>query len=526
MTGNDGFEQSLGMTLRAGVAEVESAERLWQDLMVTAEHRGPRLGGRALAEQVNNNPFADQFATSLGVTLGRILVSPEEAESRRVQADVSEFIVHLRPALVSGLLRADPDARRRGLFFERAVEQLTLGAAYRLVSALAALVGRPLSEPLRNQFRSQAKRLDVLAPEVRPEAEEPLRATLRGLVESLHASAPGSPGGGGLPRVATARQAGRAVPEAERIVQLAIEINTEGPAVWIALAEMVAAETSRGVVDLVKRAPDGATVTAPLMKRVATTQELARLLEHDPVDEDAVDAFLHGLGIAAARVMLEAVVESRSRSTRRFLLDRLAQFGPQIQPLIEGRLRDGRWFVQRNMIALLRVTQCAPDNALATRFLQNTDDRVRREAVLWCLEAGPTRERAIVEGLKDPSAEVLRPTLQAARAGLPQAAVPVLAKRVLEADYPPGFRVLSLGLLGRSGNALALEALLHFAISGRTLIGRPKLAAKSPEMLAAVTALARTWRGDRRAGGVLEQARRSRDPQIIAAAKTGSVEMS
>jgi hypothetical protein len=208
------------------------------------------------------------------------------------------------------------------------------------------------------------------------------------------------------------------------------------------------------------------------------------------------------------------------------LLERLARFGPQIQPLVEGRLRDGRWFVQRNMISLLRAASCQPDPALASRFLQNSDERIRREAVLWCLQSAETRERAIIEGLKDGSADVLKPALQAARSGLPQSAVPVLAKRILESDFPPAFRVLAVSLLGRSGNTLALEALLHFATSGRTLLGRPRLAAKSPEMLAAVTALARTWRADRRAGGILEQALRSRDAQVVAAAKTGSVEIS
>jgi hypothetical protein len=433
------------------------------------------------------------------------------------------LIAHLRPALVSGLLRADPDVRRRGLFFERAVERLPLAAAYRMVSALGALVGRPLSEPLRKQLRRQARRLEDLPLPVRSEAEEPLRATLRTLVETLRESSAAASNG---PRPVVPRPSGRAVPEAERVLQMAIEVDAGGDAVWDAVSEMVASQDIRTVIELVKGAPRDVALTAAIMKRVASPQELAHLLERQPLDEEAVDAFLHGLGLAAARVLLEALVESRSRPTRRFLLDRLARFGPQIQPLIEGRLRDGRWFVQRNMIALLRAAECRPGTALATRFLQNPDERIRREAVLWCLDTPETRERAIIEGLRDSSSDVLRPALQAARSGLPHSAVPVLAKRVLDTDFPPGFRVLALSLLGRSGNVLALEALLHFAASGRTLLGRPRLAGKSPEMIAAVTALARTWRADRHASGILQQALRSRDPQVVTAAETGSVEIS
>jgi hypothetical protein len=521
MIESEAFQQSLGMTLRSDPMAVDSAEQLWRELMVTAEFSGPRASGHELAESINDNPFSDQFAMSLGLTLGRILNGPDDLETRRVLSDAGDLIVDLRPALVAGLLRAEPETRRRTFFFERVVERLPLAAAYRLVNSLASMVNRPLSSQLKTQLRSQSRRLELMPPDLRPEAEETLRATLLALVATLNGSdtLPGE----GTPR---ARPAGRAIPEAERLIQLAIEVDAPGDAVWIALSEMVATESVRAVVELVKQAPLGPEVTAAIMKRIATAEELARLVEHEPIDEEAIDAFLHGLGVAAARVLLEALVESRSRAVRKVLLERLAGFGPQIQPLVEGRLRDNRWFVQRNMLALLRACSCRPDPSLATRFLQNSDERVRREAVLWCLQSQETRDRAIVEGLKDASSDVLRPVLQAARAGLPQSAVPVLAKRVLESDFPPGFRVLALSLLGRSGNALALEALLHFASTGRTLLGKPRLASKSPEMLAAVTALARTWRADRRAGGILEQAVRSRDAQVVAAAKTGSLEIS
>jgi len=107
----------------------------------------------------------------------------------------------------------------------------------------------------------------------------------------------------------------------------------------------------------------------------------------------------------------------------------------------------------------------------------------------------------------------------AARDGLPDVAVPVLAKRILDQDFPPEFRVPSIQLLGRSKSVLALDALLKFVVGGSTLLGKPKLAAKSPEMLAAVKGLARTWPAERRAKVLLELAAASKDSQIIAAAE-------
>jgi hypothetical protein len=526
MSDTDQLHHSLGFTIRPGDPGTESAESLWQELAFTADFHGGRPSGRELATRINATPFADEFAAAIGSTIARILASdPNDSHRRQVLADVSDLIIHLHPGLVGGILRGEPDPRRRLEFLERAVTWLPLAAAFRLVAALAALAGHPLSEPLRVLLRKMAHRTTTLPPDLRVEAEEPLRATLDNLVINM-LTRPAREMTSGFEPVTQklVRRADRATPEAERVVQMAIEVGTLGDAVWTALNDMTESSGVGPVVELIKRWPAPDATTSAIMKRVVTPQELARALEQEPLDQQAVDAMLQGLGLGAARVMLETLVESRSRVTRRFLLERLVAFGPQIQPMVEGRLRDSRWFVQRNMIALLRAAACRADMSTAGRLLQSGDPRVRREVVLWCLETAETRERAIIEALKDSSADVLRPGLQAARAGLPQAAVPILAKRVLDADFPPGFRVLALSLLGRSGSALALEALLHYSILGKTFMSKPKLAPKSPEMLAAVAALARSWRSDSRVSGLLRQALKSRDPQVVAAARGGAPE--
>jgi hypothetical protein len=92
-----------------------------------------------------------------------------------------------------------------------------------------------------------------------------------------------------------------------------------------------------------------------------------------------------------------------------------------------------------------------------------------------------------------------------------------LSKRLVEPDFPPEFRVLAINLLGKSGSVLALEALLHFAQGGKTLLGKPRLAGKSPEMLAALGALARAWPAERRTVVLLEQAKKSRDADVSGA---------
>ena len=120
----------------------------------------------------------------------------------------------------------------------------------------------------------------------------------------------------------------------------------------------------------------------------------------------------------------------------------------------------------------------------------------------------------MVVALRDPEEELLKIGLKAARDSLPEAAVPLLARRVADPTFPAQYRTSVLHLLARSQSVLALEVLLGFAVSGKTFLGKPALAPKSPEMLIAVSGLARMWSHDRRVADLLERARKSDDREI------------
>jgi hypothetical protein len=224
------------------------------------------------------------------------------------------------------------------------------------------------------------------------------------------------------------------------------------------------------------------------------------------------------MGATATDSLLEELTMSTSRVTRRGILDRLAGLGAGIGPAVTERLMtEQRWFVIRNMLHVLREAGCAVQNVALPTFQNHSDARVRREAMLLLFQDPIARDRAITNGLKDTDPYMIRAALREARNGLPDVAVPVLGKRIMETDYPPELRVPAIHLLGRSKSVLALDALLRYVFGGTTLLGKPKLAAKSPEMIAALRGLARTWPHERRAKPLLEQAAASGDPQITAA---------
>jgi hypothetical protein len=396
-----------------------------------------------------------------------------------------------------------------------------------MASAVAAALGRPLSPALRMIIRKFARASAGQDTDAADWARTSLQELLRGI--TLEWTQPRKGGRGFEPAThqPQPRSAGRTTPEAERVVQVALECEAMGDAVTAAVHELVQAGETRLVIDLLAEVPETNPAGQAMVRQIATADGLLEALAKEPPDTAAADVLLRGLGITAAKVMIEMLVESRSRPTRRYLLDRLAKLGPEVRPLAEGRFKDSRWFVLRNLVALFRAAGAPADPPTVERLLAHGEPRVRRETLLWCLESPAMRERGMGVAIAEGDAAMLRPALQAARSDLPGSVVPVLARRLLQPDFPPEFRVPAIQLLGRSGSLLAVEALLHFVQNGTNLLGRVRLASRSPEMLAALRALARGWPQERRVQPIIEAARESRDTHVstaVASAPSGKVE--
>jgi hypothetical protein len=510
--------QPIDLTVRGGFSFGRGPGPLWEDLATAADALDPALGGRGLADRINAHPDVRTFTLAISRALYGIVeqvgLDPvgAAADARRL----SELIVRLRPAILAAALRAESGLQARRDFLRDAARVLTIPAVLRLAFAASAAYEYPLSPALRALLRKLAVASLGPAGRARDDAESVVRGIVGGRLEVAPPSAaslahPLEPVRGPAGR----RAPGRTTPEPDRLVQTALETGATGPVLWAAVSEMVESDRWREVLALLKTAPPGPAAIR-LTQRIATPTALQALLAEEPVDFETLDLLLEPMGIAAAKPLLEHLAESRSRATRRGLLERVGRLGPDIAPLAEARLRDSRWFVVRNMLAVLREAGAAVSTTTAGRFLQHPDPRVRREAVLLALQSPPAYEEALVAGLADADRAVLRTALQAARGHLPDRAVPALAERVGSVDFPPEFRVMALHLLARSRSVLAVDALLPFVRQGSSLLGRPKLAPASPEMLAALAGLARLGPADRRVRAVLDAARRSRDARVLA----------
>lgn len=492
-------------------------DRLWENLAVATDCMNPKAGAQALADRINasRNPVVVSLPLAHAVYGTVSATAARMPEGKAAANRLSDLLLRVKPALLAAALRTEVDLATRDAFLGEASRVLSPAALARTALAATSAWDRPVSPPLRELLKKLARAAAATTDEGAA-AEAVLRDVIG--VRLQVGSSSDSGFAHDLHKVQSARPvrrvAGRVTPEADRIVHMTLETGAIGGLLWIAVSEMLEQGRVRELLVAVKKAPDGSAAAA-IVRRIASTGTLNAVLAEDPVDVEALDLLLHPMGIAAAKPMLEVLAESRLRATRRIVLERLARLGNEIAPLVETRLRDSRWFVVRNMLNLLREAGCTDSLRATQRFMQHTDPRVRREAVHLLLLNPLVADDALIAGLRDGDKTVLRVALQAARSRMPEAAVPVLAQRVVEdITFPPEFRVMALHTLGCASSALALDALLAYAQGGRSMLGRSKLAKKSPEMIAALGGLARSWRHDRRARALLDVARRSRDPQI------------
>lgn len=511
----EGLDSSFGLTPSGtGESRVDAA---WIEACTTlGVPEGRHLDGAAVARAIAG--ATDAFTRTAAQALQRVVDAFDvEPAADRLAPVVGAVLVEL-PAPRRKQVLAALEVGERIAFVNACARVLPPRAVLALAAATAATFDRPLSAPLARLLQKLRTEAETLTGELQQRADSSFRSLIVHLVETWSAGTISSAAGSfdSMFQQKAERRRTRVTPEPIRIVQLSLESGAMGNVVWGAVAEQARSDAGmRELFDMIRNAPANNRAAGFITDQIATPARLTMLLEEEPVDFEIVNVVVARMGATAARPLVDALVEARQRSARRAIMDLLVKIGPGIAPMVAERLDDPRWFVVRNMISLLREAGCDVDALPIEQFRTHEDGRVRRETLQLQLENPATRDAALVQALQDKDRNVLRTALQASRTSLPDAAVTVLAERLTDSDFPPEFRVMSLFLLGRSGSISALDTLLAFAQGGSSLFGKPKLAPKTPEMLAALGGLARSWPNDRRATVLLEIARRTKDPQIL-----------
>jgi hypothetical protein len=274
--------------------------------------------------------------------------------------------------------------------------------------------------------------------------------------------------------------------EPERILQMALELGVTGPAVEGSVRALVETGQFAKVASTLGQTSDPRSVAA-VWGQLATAEGIRRIVTEEPLDVEQLDTLLPHTGMAAAVPMLDALMASESSQTRRLLLDRLTALGPGVGPLAAERLHDASWYVQRNMLVILRGLPELPQSFDARPFAEHADARVRREALRILFVQPTARDWAICRALTDPDERNLRLALNAAVDGCPDAAVP-LAASLAARGTSQELRVAAIRALGAAPSRAGLEALLAIVTPKKKMLWHSK-PARTPEYRAAITAL-------------------------------------
>ena len=146
----------------------------------------------------------------------------------------------------------------------------------------------------------------------------------------------------------------------------------------------------------------------PAATRRALSEFLARLagaelltslllLPQKGGDVARVKDLIARLGSAATGALLEALASEQDQSRRRRLFNLIVSLGSVIVPDATRMLKDGRWYVVRNVIALLR--RVGDKNSLpeVRKCTGNPDLRVRFEAIKTLLAFDPKPPRELLD---------------------------------------------------------------------------------------------------------------------------------
>jgi hypothetical protein len=481
----------------------------------------------AVAEAINGHPSAqayDQVIVGYLLQIADELKSEGSAASAAIRRRMSRLIGALNRGTLRRLIEMGGDQLQREKFLLDATDGLAADAVVDLVRAAGDVTSRGISESMLRILMKLSTVAEAGTGQMRAAADAALREQVRRLITDWSLENP-NPEAYGFALAEMARTRRTAVltlgshpPEPLRVVQTALEVDGTGPVVLSAVDELLDGGGSTALVNVLEEGAENDTRRA-IWQHLTRREKVVVFLSREPVDFDTLDRVLaHTNRVEAANMLLDAVCESESRTTRLGVLQLLERFGPEIAPLAAQRLEDERWYVQRNMLNLLRAINVVPPGVSALNYARHPEPRVRREALQLALQIQEERDRAIGMALTDTDDRIVRVGVRAAQHGVPDTSVALLADRAGNPSLPMDLRVNVVRALRTVRSPLALEALLRVSTHGTNFLGKPRIAPKSPALLAALAVLAERWQMDARAISVLKRAQSAADPEIRAAA--------
>ena len=499
-------------------------------LMLGTDAEGDELlSPFVLANAINEkrDPAYDQSVVGFLMQLTESLKGPQTDEAIKVTSQLTELIKSLQPAALDRLLEMGGDAEKRKRFVADASQHLAADAVLALVQAAAKASNQTISSSLLRLLGKLALQAEKGGSLMRAGASAAMRDQVEQLVDNWDTRRLNPEGyQEALDRMAQRRvftlMLQRQHPcEPKRLVATALETDTLGGPVWLAVNQLISHGGIAMLLDLLDRAPANNATAEELWPLVATPDNLRHLLREEQIDPALLERISTRMGLDVVELLLDGLETSETRTMRRKLLDLLARFGNDAGPMIVKRLMNEEipWYVQRNLLTLLVLLPKVPDGFSPQLFLTHSDERVRREALKLMLRMPQHRHTTIIAALSDRDDGIVKTAMAAALEDCPKAALPLIMRNVERRSVHPEMRSLGIRVVGASADPETLEWLLGYAVKRTKVLRRMKLLPKSTEMLAALAGLAHGWNEEPSVKSVLERALKSKDGDIRAAAQ-------
>jgi hypothetical protein len=481
----------------------------------------------------------DQVIVGYMLQLAEELKGDTSGQADSVRRQMSALVRELDPSTLVRMVNMGGSAAQRRKFVLDANQGMAVESVVKVLEAAAETEGQNITTSMTRMLSKLAIHAEKGATRARAEADTALREHVEELIADWELEDPNpdqytlvldslARTGAAPPTLTEHGQDLRAgFGEAEagdgaiRLVQMALEVGAYGPTVEAALIQIVQLGLVTRVLPLLEEVEEESAVARQIREQLTRPEQLDAMLAGDDVDERALADLVKAVGGEAIRPMFDALLESESRRVRRKVFDVLSKMGPRIWREAADRLADPRWYVKRNMLALLKFADPLPAGVPLRGLLSDRDPRVRREAFPLAMKAPDTRERALAEALRDRDERLVRMALLEMHEGLPETLVPTVVNRILATPELEDLHPMALRALGASTSNLAVEGVIGVCTDGKSMLGRVRIAETSQRMLTALAVLHFHWKDDARVQPVLARALDSKDPAVRSAASGG-----
>ena len=485
----------------------------------STESTDPRNVAKAIDAHGSDAAY-DQVVVGYLLQIAEQIKSKGDRESAALQKRLSNLVSTLQPATLERLLEMGGDGAQRRRFVGDAVQGMAADAVIELVRSAASTSGQTISSSLVRMLTKLAAHAGEGTASIRPQADTALRDQVQQLIQDWELDDPNPDGyRGALEKMSRGgssedvRRPPDGLPcEPERLLQMGIEIGTLGAPVWRALDVLASREDLGATLDLLNASPEGA-VRDALHSHVMVVDRLRQQLDHLPVNLDVVQRMVSHMQLAAAEPLLDALDTADDRHALAYM-DLLAKLGRDVGPFVLARLQGARWVLQRRLLAVLGNEQVVAEAFNPAVYRAHPDPAVRREALRLMLRRPETHARAVTSALADRDERNVRLAIGAVMSSCTQEAAAILMARSTDDGISADVRAMGIRAIASCPAPETVRFLAGRAVGRTAILRRRVLAAKSPEMLAALSGLATHWRDHADAALALRLAATSEDAEV------------